>query len=167
MRTQEQIVTRMAELVASDARMDHEYSVLLPCLDFDHARPFLRPEATADAWETTELTRTDDAVEGDVHRCMAGAWATIQGHDRVQADRLVGNCRAYLWLLGTDEEVATFDVVGFHPFGGPKFGWLSERRGWPAPQTLGAIRMAQGMPCTALCISGCRPSFSLPETARH
>lgn len=164
MRSQAEIVNYMRELVAGDKRMDHEYTILLPCLDFTHARPFLKPEATAEGWESAELTLTEDDVEHDARNCLQGAWDTIDRHDRVLASRLIGNLRAYVWLLGTDEQVEEFEAVPRRPFGGPVFRWVAETFGWPEATRLPTVRMGLGFPCSDLCIRGCKPRIGLvPE----
>lgn len=155
MRSQDEIAEQVRRTVAQ-ARPMAEFAVLLPCLDYAHAFPFLEPTATAEAWETDELTLTAEEVTTDAIRCMAGAWSELADHDRQRASRLIGNFRAYVWLLGADWMIDQYDAVPARPFGAPKFGWVAKTFGWPGPTTAAAIRMADGWPCTDLCISGCR-----------
>lgn len=155
MRTQDEIVHRLAMIVAAKLPMDREYPILLPCLDWEHARPFLKPEATAALWDASELTPDEETLQREGAACLERAWETLTEHDVMRAARLIGNFRAYLWLLATDDDVVEYDAVPPRPYGGPRFLYVSRTLHWPAP-TERAERMAAGHPCSDLCIQGCK-----------
>lgn len=156
MKTQSQIAEQVRRVVTEQRPMDREFAVLLPCLDFAHVRPFIQPDATEKQWTTDELTLTEESITEDAQRCLAGAWSTLDRHDPEQANRLIGNFRAYTWLLGTDEQVDAFEALDPNPFGAPVFLWVADQFGWEMPDTETAQRMATGAPCSDLCIRGCR-----------
>lgn len=156
MRSQDEIVSAMRAMIDAGRPMEAEYGVLLPCLDWEHARSFLKPEATEAAWvESGELTLTEEQVMADAAACLEGVWGSITDHDRAVTERTLGNVRAYVWLLGDDRQRDAFDARSDHPFGGPKFLWAATVFRLPLPETTQAARMASGQPCWGGCTEGC------------
>ncbi len=143
-------------MIVADRPMEAEYGVLLACLDWPHARDFLKAEATEEAWvQSGELTLTEDDIRADAERCFRGIWETITNHDAQVTERTLGNVRAYVWLLGDDRQRDAFDARSEHPFGGPKFLWAATVFRFPLPENMQASRMASGQACWGGCTQGC------------
>jgi len=157
MRSQDEIVRAMRALQEADRPIEAEYGVLLCCLDWPHAREFLKPEATEDQWVGPgELTITEEEITADADRFFRGVWDAITDHNRIHAEKRLGNARAYVWLLTDDDHAAAFDARDDRPFGGPKLLWASGILRMPSPDSTRAARMAMGQPCWDGCTEGCR-----------
>lgn len=150
MRTQDEIVGKMHE--RSSAILDFWQDVLLECLDFEHAEPFLRPEETADKWP---VPKTEQDIRAALADYMAFAWGAVEDHRGISASRSVDKCSAYVWLLGDDATLATVESTGYAQYGAPKLAVICEANGLPIPDEDWARRMIDGRPCVPGCDSGC------------
>src|SRR5258706_374110 len=100
-RTQDEIVPRIAA-IADDDWAGFGREVLIPALDFTHAKPYLVPEATAAEWDIDEAGDTEAAAWS----YLDFAIGKIQDHRGISAGRSVDKLTEYAWLLGRDDVVA-------------------------------------------------------------
>lgn len=159
MRSQEAIADRMRAIVAQDNSLERETPILLPCLDYLHAREWLSRATTANEWESARRAdgaEGDDALREDARIYVEKVWVEIAQHRRITADRAVDSLRSYVWLLGTDIEANVYDTLPVDPFAAPRVAFAANMLGLPIPTDAGTQRMIKGKPCSDLCISGCR-----------
>ena len=81
---------------------------LLEWLPFDHAREWLKPEATPEKWAEYKFPRpaTDEAVLEQIRDYMPFAWKKANNCRGLSAARSILHMQAWLWLLGADEAPA-------------------------------------------------------------
>jgi hypothetical protein len=156
MRTQEEIVARINSTV--DVPFNFEPDVLLPFLDFEHAKPFLKAEATEELWEKDRVAlRTDESALAHAREYMAFGWDKVLNHRGLSASRTVQKMRAWMWLVGNDELVALCDDGSKFPmYGAPVLNEICRHYGWPVPVDPLLENMIQGRACNPECEEGCR-----------
>lgn len=153
MRTQEEIVARFA--AAREEFVNFTPEVLVGFLDFDHARPYLKPEATAADWE--QVPADPEHIIGEMRAYMADyGWPKVEEHRGLSADRTVQKMGVWLWLLGDDEMAAFADSEANYPqYGAPILKRICEKYGFPIPTGERVQRMARGERCGAEHDCGC------------
>jgi hypothetical protein len=102
-RTQEEIVERLR---SEEKRDPFGWAVedLLIWLDFDHAKEFLKPEATQEQWDPMEKPKP---VREQMVEYMDFAWEKAKGCRGLSASRSMNHYANWLWLLGEDELAAS------------------------------------------------------------
>jgi len=128
-----------------------EIVMLIGALDFEHAKPYLKPEAVAEQW-TPEYT-TDDAVKKQIAEYMDFAVEKAVDHRGISAGRSVSHYRAWLWLIGDDELVAFCNDDNYPNYGAPILKRIAEKYGINIPENAVFDAMALGQRC-ALCDRG-------------
>ena len=103
MRTQEEIVERIKKISEHDF-FGFETSDLLCCLDFEHAKEFLKPEATEEKWKENIEPNDDALVKARAIDYMPFAWEKANDQRGLSAGRSLNHFSAWLWLLGATEE---------------------------------------------------------------
>jgi hypothetical protein len=152
-RTQDEIVARL-EAVKDDDWLGFKHDVLVPQLDFEHARPYLKPTATAESWNNKgEPTAVE--VETEAAGYLTFAIGKIVDHRGISASRSVDKLTEYAWLLGRDDVVAAMDEADYPQYGAPKVKAFAEGMGWPWPDGEALARMASGEACEPGCQEGC------------
>lgn len=107
MKTQEEIVNRVRYLSTSDYDLlGFEQSDLLEYLDFEHARPFLKKDATPEAWAKIAEMRKPP-IE-NVKGYLDFAWDKANKCRGLSAGRSLNHLSAWLWLAGYDELVQSW-----------------------------------------------------------
>lgn len=152
MRTQDEIVARIRE-VQEDDWLGFRQEVLLAALDFEHARPFVRPDVTAAQWE--EMAVPADRAEQVARDYYRFALSKIRGHRGISASRSVEKLTEYAWLLGRDDALAAVEAADYALYGAPKVKAWGEAFGEEWPDEPWAVRMGAGLPCTDECFEGC------------
>lgn len=165
MRTQDEIADRAREQSAKF--FDFWAEVLLCFLDYDHAKPLIKPEFTREQWDAMDNSVGGDAprhprvlTEFDIPEQMAGymrfAWGKVSDHRGISAGRSVEKLAALAWLLGDDDVVAfAEDSANYPQYGAPILRHICERYGLPIPDDEHLQRMMQGERCTDDCEEGC------------
>ena len=151
-RTQDEIVARIAAAAADDwAGFRRE--VLTVTLDFEHAKPFLKGNVTAEQWAESRTTN----VEGSARQYLTFAIGKIEDHRGISASRSVDKLTEFAWLMGRDDIVEAMNAADYAQYGAPKVKAFAEGMGWPffAAERAALERMAAGRPCTDNCDSGC------------
>lgn len=126
-------VTRTAAEIAARAGESVDFfgwdvEVLLPYLDFESAKPFLKDGVTAEEWaaEMADPAKVREAAEG-YYEFALGKIADERG---ISAERSVTKLREYAWLAGRDDLVAAMDDAEYAPYGAPKVAVFGEAFGF-------------------------------------
>lgn len=150
MRTQEEIVARIGDVADVDF-FGFKLEVLIGALDFEHARPFIKPDVTAAEWDKLRESDTDAAAR-NYYRFALGK---IEGHRGISASRSVDKLTEYAWLLGRDDVVDAMAAADHAQYGAPKAKAFGAGFGEDWPSERWAVRMAEGLPCEPGCEMGC------------
>lgn len=145
MRTQDEIAGYAAGV---EDFFGFKKEALVYCLDFEHAKPFLKDEVTEAEWEPT---LTDEDVLKDMRDYMIFAIGKCEDHRGLSAGRSVNKLNAWTWVLG-------FEPIEepYAQYGAPILKALCERHGFEWPTDNDPLnRMAQGMKCEPGCLEGC------------
>jgi hypothetical protein len=154
MRTQDEIVTYIE--AHRDDFFGFAREVLTPYLDYEHARPYLKPGTTAEAWdEVRKKDATDDTVRAELADYMQFAWAKVEDHRGLSAGRSVDKCTAWAWLLAGDDVVREIEAAGYAQYGAPKLAVICLRFDLPIPNSTEIGNMIEGRPCVPGCEDGC------------
>lgn len=154
MRTQGEIVERVR---ASRTMFGFQAEVLVPHLDFEHAREFLKPEMTLEKWEEGEdpSPLTEARAVEDFRKYAEFAWGKARDHRGLSASRSVEKLSTWTWLLGRDDVLEAVEAVGYAQYGCPKLKVICDAFGFPVPDDEATQRMIRGEPCEPGCESGC------------
>jgi len=147
MRSQDEIV---AYIRANDDLFGFAREVLIPRLDFEHAKEWLREGVTPEEWQ--ELLESEDVPPLDAMRkYMDFAIGKARDHRGLSASRSVMKLNAWTFLLG-------FEPIEdpFPNYGAPILKALCQRHefNWP-DDDVALNRMAEGLPCHDGCMEGC------------
>lgn len=153
MRTQEQIQKRAQ---ASTSVFGFDTEVFIAYLDFEHAKPMLKPDADSAKWTWSEPNR--DNVLVDMREYMAFAWGKVEDHRGISAGRSVEKMRAWIWLLEDEGFLDELEKVEYAQYGAPILKTVCERYGFVVPSDEATQRMTRGEPCTPDCEQGCAVS---------
>lgn len=151
LRTQDEIVTK---LKGSNSFFGFDSEVLVPYLDFEHAKPFLKPEASAETWPGKYPSREEVLAEAKKYMEEIG-WPKVEDHRGISANRTIEKMEAWIWMLGEDELLRRVTEVDYPQYGAPKLKVICEHFGWPIPADPAIARMIDGDPCRPGCESGC------------
>lgn len=151
-RTQEEIAARV-EAVKDDDTFGFKLEVLIAALDFEHARPYLRAEVTAEEWAKQQLCACD--FESEARDYYKFALGKIRDHRGISTTRSVEKLTEFAWLLGRDDVIERTQNLAYEQYGAPKVKAWGEAFGmeWPTEEAM--VRMASGLPCVEGCVSGC------------
>jgi hypothetical protein len=150
-RTAQEITDRI-EAVGDDDFFGFAREVLIPQLPYDDARPFLKPEVTAQDWQGPAEPET---IEEEARGYLDFAIKKILGHRGISASRSVSKLTEYAWLLGRDDVVAAMEEADYAQYGAPKIKAFAEGMSYPWPVDCDLDRMAAGLPCEPDCGAGC------------
>jgi hypothetical protein len=154
MRTQEEIVKKVKETEKKFLSFAPE--VLLPYLDYDDAKPHIKPEITPDEWEKLRSPLTEEAVLKEAAQYMATyGWDKAENHRGLSAGRTVDKMETWIWLLGEDDFLKEVEATRYENYGAPKLKLICEHFDWPLSDDEGVLRMAEGLPCRDGCDEGC------------
>lgn len=151
-RTQKEIVARY-EAIKDRDMFGFKAEVLLPVLDFEHAKPFLLDEATPEAWPGPQGM---DETRAEAVEYLGFAFGKARGHRGTSAARSVEKMGEWLWLLGTDAD--EFHAAPYPMYGVPQLVVAARLLDADVPKGEDLARMAQGLPCDPDgCMDGCGP----------
>jgi hypothetical protein len=157
MRTHEEIVARIKDSESQASLFNFEPDVLLPFLDFEHVKPFLKPEVTEELWNKDFIPATEEAILSQAKDYMASTgWDKVINHRGLSANRTIQKMAAWMWLMGNNALVAMCDDDMKYPmYGAPILAAICECYGWPIPAEPGIQNMIQGRKCVPDCEEGC------------
>ena len=155
-RTQDEIVARFEGYHGTSGFetdvMGWRREVLAEAMDFEHARPFLKPDVTADTWEAVT---TDAQLAEMAAKYLDFGYGKAIDHRGISADRSVSKLREFAWLLGRDDVVEAMDKAAYPQYGAPKLLAFAVGMDLPVSDHPTFQRMAAGLPCKPDCDSGC------------
>lgn len=156
MRSEEEIVQRIKEIQErGDDLFGVESGNLLVQLEFEEAKPFLRPDVTKEEWQPVTLQASKETAVGYVPFAIG----KMDDHRGLSAGRSIDHMRGWIWLHGTDAEYKEFDALPYTNYGAPKVKLFCTVMGcedlWDTYSTPGVRRMAEGLPCRDNCNDGC------------
>lgn len=125
-RAQEVIVARIQAII--DARSDPfgvEVNELLSALDFEHARPFLKDDATEADWAEVGAFRTRADVVAAIIDYLPFAYEKAENERGLSASRSISHMQGWAWLLG-DEEFARLVAADYAPYGIPQLAVMAD-----------------------------------------
>jgi hypothetical protein len=157
MRTQEEIVA-MVESKKNEV-LDFTNEVLVPYLDFEHAKPYLKPEVVAKEgaeaeWNST-LEENLKTAMNDFREYAGFAWDKARDHRGLSAGRSVDKLTAWAWFFGKDDVVNRASAASHRNYGCPKLKIICEAFDFPIPSDPAIDNMMNGRPCFPDCQSGC------------
>ncbi len=97
MKTQEEIVKQVEKKTADDL-FGFQTSCLIPYLDYEHAKQYLKPEVTRENWQREEKSPADEIKD-----YMPFAWDKANNCRGISASRSIEHMIGWLWLDGKDE----------------------------------------------------------------
>ncbi len=84
MKTQAEIVARFEARKKADV-LEFEVGEYINCLDYEHAKPYLKPEATEVEWDRatlTEIGRAGIGTDAGLHEVCVGEGKRVPEHFR-------------------------------------------------------------------------------------
>lgn len=155
MRTQDAVVQKIKE---SKSLLGFDREVLVPYLDFEHAKEFLKEGTTPDQWETTPLDEKTVLEEMREYMARIG-WEKVEDHRGISAGRTIEKMQAWMWLLNTPQadELIEFadDGANYPQYGAPILAKICSVYGFPVPDSPSIKRMIDGLSCSPGCSEGC------------
>lgn len=131
MRTQQEIVDRI-EAVKNEDFFGAETGDLLNALDFEHAKPYLKPGVTPEQW-VDAASQTAEKVIEDMRNYMGFAWGKALDQRGLSASRSISHFRAWLWLLEDEELLAFINGDNYAQYGKPILRAICEKYGFDVP----------------------------------
>lgn len=125
-RTDQEIIDRIEVLNEIDPFGFSQPDLIL-CLPFESAKPFLRPDTTAEEWGDPK-PRDAESVKERMLEYMPFAWEKANGNRGISAARSMLHMGAWLWLLGMDE--AADQIQEYEFYGKPWLRAICEHFGW-------------------------------------
>jgi hypothetical protein len=167
-RTQDELVKYIEE--NKGGLFSFHADVLLEYMDFEHARPYLKPEVTPEKWTEHGYPKKQDApsITADMEEYYGFALGKAKDHRGLSANRSIQKLDAWVWLLNDDN----YDKIHWNwyaQYGAPilkdigdiyGFNYLSDENDeqygdWNKESNEKFLRMADGKPCTDDCTEGC------------
>lgn len=99
MKTQDEIVARMQERREKDP-FGFEVGEYLRALDYDHVKPFLKPDVKPEDWKPDLVD--DEAVRRTIRDYASFAWSKANGKRGISANRSIQHYIAWIWLIDTE-----------------------------------------------------------------
>lgn len=134
-RTQDEILARIEEIKRRDF-LGFETDDLIGYLDFEHAKPFLKPETTPDQWQPDS---TDpDEIKAQMLDYMPFAWEKANNFRGISASRSMSHYSAWMWMTGDLEKVG--DLHDYEYYGKDNLAAICELYGWDSGQWDDGVR---------------------------
>lgn len=133
MRTDEEILARI-EAVKNEDFFGAQTGDLLIRLSFEKAKPYLKPEVTADQWKV--VPRDRDKVLVEMLDYMPFAWGKANDGRGLSAGRSMDHYMAWTWLAGDD----LGDLRRYNYYGKDNLVLICKHYGWDAGQWDDGVR---------------------------
>lgn len=129
-RTQDQIVSKIREWIPKDF-LGFKVNDLLVCLDWEHAKQFLKPEAEQE-WKIEPCDR--ESILKKMRDYMPFAWEKANGERGISAGRSMCHFTAWTWLIGDEDKFADLEEYEFYGKDNllklcHHYGWTDEDNG--------------------------------------
>lgn len=129
-RTQQEILDRIEDRKEDDM-FGWEWHEYVGCLDFEHAKPFLKDGADPDNWEFTPPT--SEALREKMLDYMDFAWDKACGERGISANRSIMHYVAWVWLEGDNKFAKRVEQewdLNYHEYGKPILRMICDHYGW-------------------------------------
>ena len=124
MRTQEEIVQHYEAQKQNDI-FGFKAQVLVPYLDFEHAKPYLKEGAKSEDWKTCSVNPKECLLD-----YLKFAWEKANNCRGISASRSIKKLCEFAWLDGNDEAVKFMSDDSLYEFyGKPQLVLLSRSYG--------------------------------------
>lgn len=102
---------------------------LIECLDYEHAKEFLKDGITKEDWDKDRVT-TDEQVIAEIIRYMPFAIGKAENERGISSSRSIGHYCNWLWLI-EDHELLAFaqDDSNYPMYGMPILKKIQEKYG--------------------------------------
>lgn len=130
--SQDEIVEQINKRAAGDP-FGWEVRELINYLDYEHAKPFLKPEATREEWEKIRFTLTREHVFENMRQYYPFAWQKANDCRGLSAQRSILHFFGWIFLLGDKEffdEITDHATACYSFYGKPILERIGERYGW-------------------------------------
>lgn len=156
MRSQEEIVTRIAEIKEGDF-LGFGRDVLIGFLEYDLAQPHLKENVTEEEWDSLRYVPNTQTVEAHMLDYLDFAWMKADDHRSISAARNIDKFSEWLWLYENHELYRDFLTADYTNYGAPKLMVISKYLDYEIADYYlpDVANMAQGKPCRPDCNEGC------------
>jgi len=137
MRTQKQIVNKIESIKEKDF-FGFQTNDLLGFLDYEHAKPYIKPETTREEWDESKSPNTEKAIKRIMKEYMPFAWDKANGCRGLSAGRSMAHYSAWVWLLGDEDNFGDLEEYQF--YGKDNLVKLCKYYGWDHTQWDDGIR---------------------------
>lgn len=152
-RSQQDIMMRLTQVGTGVADFfDVRTAELIHYLEYDNAKPFLKPEVGPQDWTpgTDPMNDATNYLDFAIGKCV--------DHRGLSAARSIDHFKEWAWLSGDDLFMAAIEL-GHAQYGAPILHGVARAIGaekiWDSRLTLELERMSFGLPCTPDCHEGC------------
>lgn len=153
MRTQEEIVARIAQTAKADV-FGFGIEVLIGSLEYERAMAYIKEGVTREEWGVGVCSDDSKALQ-EARDYLTFAWGKAQDHRGISATRSITKLSAYAWLLGMDGVIQRIEAAPYAQYGAPKLRIFAEAFGGNVPEDEDLQNMMAGRPCRADCETGC------------
>ena len=126
-RTQEEIVSRIEEIKDGDF-FGFQTGDLIQCLDYDHAKPYLKEDCTKEDWDEDRTEFTRDYIINKMENYMPFAWDKANNCRGISAGRSMDHYTAWMWLIGDDGKLG--DLLDYQFYGKDNLVAICNLYGW-------------------------------------
>ncbi len=124
-RSQADIVSRIEAIKSTDF-FGFRTSDLIGFLDFEHAKPYLKPEATAANW--TAISSDRNSVLKTMEDYMDFAWEKANDCRGISAGRSMAHYTEWVWMLGDENLFGNLERYEY--YGKDNLVKLCQHYGW-------------------------------------
>ncbi len=131
------------------------FEVVMPYLEFDDAKEWVKDGVTKRVWDKDKQEITRENVLAEMRDYMGRiAWNKAINHRGISAGRSVSKMTGWLYLLGDDELVDfALNEANYENYGAPILQAICDKYGFDIPDSNIVRAMAAGKVCPS-CVAG-------------
>jgi hypothetical protein len=139
--TQDEIVARIEARKETADMFGFEMGDLLEWLDYEHAKPYVKPETDPEKWQREYKPLTREAILEIMKDYMEFAWGKANDYRGLSASRSICHYTAWTWLAG-DHELNKFvaNDDNYQHYGKEILVKICEHYGWDHKQWDDGVR---------------------------
>ena len=134
-RSQEDILARINQLKDTDF-FGHQISDLVDFLEYENAKPFLKPDTTKEQWDATSSDR--DTILKRMEEYMDFAWEKANDRRGLSAGRSMDHYSAWVWMLGDQDKFG--DLGDYEYYGKDNLKKICDTYGWDSSKWDDGVR---------------------------
>lgn len=127
MRTQEEIVAEIERIKKNDF-FGFKTGDLIGYLDYEHAKQYLKPEATEEEWKALPSDR--ESIIKEMESYMDFAWEKANNERGISAGRSMAHYSVWVWMIGDESRFGNLEEYQY--YGKDNLRELCEAYGWDA-----------------------------------